>query len=258
MHYYKFNIADYRKDTAHLSRLEHSIYRDLIDWYYLDEAPIPEETQTVSRRLRLVTQEEATALNSVLNDFFYFKNGWHHKRIDMEIAEYNELCKKNKDNGKAGGRPKKTQTVSSGNPDETDSKPNRNPNHKPVNHKPVNITTHDPEGFVRFWESYPRKEAKAAALKSWQSKKPKIEDVLLALQTEKQRWTDPKYIPHPSTWLNQRRWEDILVNVQAEASKDKVIAMLNAKGIQNVVRLPNGTYQSGSRFFGATGMEFSF
>ena len=37
MHYYKFNIADYRKDTGHLSTIEHGIYRQLIDWYYLDE-----------------------------------------------------------------------------------------------------------------------------------------------------------------------------------------------------------------------------
>lgn len=43
MHYYQFNIADYRKDTVHLTRIEHSIYRDLIDWYYLEETPIPKE-----------------------------------------------------------------------------------------------------------------------------------------------------------------------------------------------------------------------
>lgn len=141
MHYYQFNIADYRKDTSHLSRLEHSIYRDLIDWYYLDESPIPKETQSVSRRLRLGTQEEAEALSNVLNDFFYLSNsGWNHKRIDMEIADYHSKCDKNKENGKKGGRPKssaelvKTQSVNLANPNESES----NPNHKPItiNHKP--------------------------------------------------------------------------------------------------------------------------
>lgn len=142
MHYYQFNIADYRKDTSHLSRLEHSIYRDLIDWYYLDECPIPKETQSVTRRLRLVTQEEATALSNVLNDFFYLSElGWNHKRIDIEIADYHYKCDKNKENGKKGGRPKlgvdqdKTQSVILANPIESES----NPNHKPItnNHKPV-------------------------------------------------------------------------------------------------------------------------
>ena len=58
MHYYKFNIADYRKDTGHLSTLEHGIYRQLIDWQYLDEKPIPLETQVVSRRLRLGSDDK--------------------------------------------------------------------------------------------------------------------------------------------------------------------------------------------------------
>jgi len=142
MHYYQFNIADYRKDTSHLSRLEHSIYRDLIDWYYLDESPIPKETQSVTRRLRLGTQEETTALSNVLNDFFYLSElGWNHKRIDMEIADYHSKCDKNKENGKKGGRPKssveteKTQSVILANPNESES----NPNHKPItiNHKPI-------------------------------------------------------------------------------------------------------------------------
>lgn len=143
MHYYQFNIADYRKDTAHLSRLEHSIYRDLIDWYYLDEKPIPKETQSVTRRLRLATKEEADALNNVLNDFFFLcELGWKHKRIDVEIADYHYKCEKNKENGKKGGRPKsilepeKTQSVNLANPNESEL----NPNHKPItsNHKPIN------------------------------------------------------------------------------------------------------------------------
>ena len=127
MHYYQFNIADYRKDTTHLSRLEHYIYRDLIDWYYLDEAPIPLETQSVMRRLRLVTQEEAQALENVLSDFFSKEDGWRHSRIDQDIVEYHAMLEKNRINGKLGGRPKKTQSVSSGMPDETHSKGNQEP-----------------------------------------------------------------------------------------------------------------------------------
>ena len=39
MHYYQFNIADYRKDTGFLTYEEHGIYRQLIDQYHLDEKP---------------------------------------------------------------------------------------------------------------------------------------------------------------------------------------------------------------------------
>ena len=130
MHYYKFNIADYRKDTVHLSTLEHGIYRQLIDWYYLDEKPIPEETQVVARRLRLGSEMDMHSLKMVLSDFFSLtKNGYVHKRIEVEIKDYHENSEKNKNNGKLGGRPKKTQSVISGNPNDSQN----NPNHKLIN-----------------------------------------------------------------------------------------------------------------------------
>jgi uncharacterized protein YdaU (DUF1376 family) len=128
MHYYKFNIADYRKDTGHLSTLEHGIYRQLIDWYYLDEQPIPAETQVVARRLRLGSEMDMHSLKMVLSDFFVLgKNGYVHKRIDVEIKDYHENAEKNKNNGKLGGRPKKTQSVISGNPNDSQNNPNQEP-----------------------------------------------------------------------------------------------------------------------------------
>jgi len=139
MHYYKFNIADYRKDTGHLSTIEHGIYRQLIDWYYLDEQPIPEETQVVIRRLRLGS-EEVNFLKNVLSDFFVLgKTGYTHKRIAVEIKDYSEQSEKNKNNGKLGGRPKKTQVVIDGFPDESQN----NPNHKPltINQEPIEKKT---------------------------------------------------------------------------------------------------------------------
>ena len=29
-------------------------------------------------------------------------------------------------------------------------------------------------------------------------------------QKKSKQWSDPQYIPHPYTWLNQGRWEDEL------------------------------------------------
>ena len=135
MHYYKFNIADYRKDTGHLCTIEHGIYRQLIDWYYLDEKPIPLETQVVMRRLSLGSEHESY-LKNVLADFFVeTAKGYTQSRIDMELNDYQDQAVKNKTNGKLGGRPKKTQSVILGNPNESEI----NPNHKPVtiNHKPI-------------------------------------------------------------------------------------------------------------------------
>ncbi len=71
------------------------------------------------------------------------------------------------------------------------------------------------ELFLKFWNEYPRKVAKAKALKAWESLKPTdelFEKIMQALRTQKQseQWSKDKgqFIPHPTTWLNQRRWED--------------------------------------------------
>jgi len=170
MHYYKFNIADYRKDTGHLSTIEHGIYRQLIDWYYLDEQPIPEETQVVIRRLRLGS-EDVTFLQNILSDFFVLgKTGYKHKRIEVEIKDYQEQVEKNKNNGKLGGRPKKTQSVISGLPDQSQINPNQEPlttNHKPKREN-ATIVACPPDVSQQVWDDWValRKSKKAPITKT--------------------------------------------------------------------------------------------
>ena len=66
--------------------------------------------------------------------------------------------------------------------------------------------------FEIFWKFYPRKVGKEAAYKAWGKLKPPLEACLSTLdwQTKSRNWLkdDGEYIPHPSTWLNQMRWED--------------------------------------------------
>jgi len=112
MHYYQFNIADYRKDTTHLSRLEHSIYRDLIDWCYLDEAPIPLDLSLVSRKLRLCSTDDERALNNVLTDFFECTNeGYTQKRIQLEIDAFHLTIANASKAGKASAEARKNKQL---------------------------------------------------------------------------------------------------------------------------------------------------
>jgi uncharacterized protein YdaU (DUF1376 family) len=166
MHYYKFNIADYRKDTTHLTPIEHYIYRSLIDWYYLDEQPIPKETQSVIRRLSLGSDSVNLVIN-VLSDFFELTdNGYIHKRIDIEIEEYHGMLKSNKANGSKGGRPPKqvtepvkTESVNFANPKE----PTRNPNQEPltINNKPIKYIPPIPAELFAEYQAI-RKSKRAA------------------------------------------------------------------------------------------------
>lgn len=211
MHYYQFNIADYRKDTTHLLPIEHYIYRTLIDWYYLDEAKIPKETQVVLRRLGLGLDFEQNLVN-VLTDFFEStESGYIHRRIEQQIAQYQEQVDKNRINGKLGGRPRKTQVVLEKNPTQSEINPKLTLTN---NHKPITINQYKTlnDDFEIFWKAYPKKVGKDAARKAWDKAKPVLIDVLnaLAWQIDSPQWfkNNGQYIPNPSTYLNQGRWQD--------------------------------------------------
>lgn len=125
MNYYKRHLGDYARDTGHLSALEHGIYNLLLDWYYVNEKPIPPDKAV---KIARGNPEET---QSVLSEFFLLGDaGWIHKYADREIAKYRVKADRNRDIGKLGGRPVKsmacesnnpeiTQKVSAGNPDVT-------------------------------------------------------------------------------------------------------------------------------------------
>ena len=70
-------------------------------------------------------------------------------------------------------------------------------------------------GFELFWRAYPRKKGKGACAKWWEKHQP--DDVLVGTmlakidqEKESRQWqkNGGEFIPYPTTWLNQRRWED--------------------------------------------------
>ena len=69
--------------------------------------------------------------------------------------------------------------------------------------------------FDRFWQLYPkgRRVGKLAAWREWtrQVKPLLAEDVLDALKRQVEGGhfpEEPRFIPLPTTWLHQGRWED--------------------------------------------------
>jgi len=86
MHYYRFNIGDYKKDTGHLSIVEHGVYRQLIDLYYTNESPITADIRKLSRLISARANDEVQALNDVLDDFFTLDGDvYRHTRCDNEL-----------------------------------------------------------------------------------------------------------------------------------------------------------------------------
>jgi DNA-binding transcriptional ArsR family regulator len=71
------------------------------------------------------------------------------------------------------------------------------------------------ELFNHFWEKYPRKQKKQAALKEWNALVPNEELIREILIHEENQlncpdWTKDggRFIPQPANYLKERRWED--------------------------------------------------
>lgn len=135
MNYFDHHIGDYRKDTGHLSLLEHGIYRQLLDTYYMDEKPLTVDIARLMRSHCVRNAEEQRALENVLQDFFIrTEDGYRHKRCDVVIEAYHEKSSKAGESAKARWdrvrAEKAKQCLDDANAMRTHSEGNAN--HKPV------------------------------------------------------------------------------------------------------------------------------
>ena len=105
MHYYKFNIADWVKDTAHLSLKEEAILLRLINYYVNTESFIPNKTQMVLRKLRIADESETVEI--LLEEFFIkSRDGWRNKELDKIISDYQKASRKKQKQRKIWRSPK--------------------------------------------------------------------------------------------------------------------------------------------------------
>lgn len=117
---------------------------------------------------------------------------------------------------KAGDKqtPSKQEAPSKGTPSKT--QPEEGSRKKEVGSRSKEDTPKAPKGadFDAFWLAYPKKVGKDAARKAFEKVKAPLETLLSAIEQQKcsRQWQEDggQYIPNPSTWLNQGRWQDEL------------------------------------------------
>lgn len=200
MIWYKFHIGDYLTHTVHLSDAEDLAYRRLLDLYYMSEKMIPLDTEAVARKIRL----DLDITESVLDEFFErTEEGYFNNRCHVEVTKYQHQVENNRQLGKRGGRPAKTESV-------TESKANNNPKKIQIQKKNINTSSK----FDEFWNAWPaskRKVAKAECQKKWAKAglDSVAEAIIAQVNTLKvtEQWTSG-FEPAPLTYINQRRWED--------------------------------------------------
>jgi uncharacterized protein YdaU (DUF1376 family) len=201
--WYKFHLGDYITHTTHLSDAEDLAYRRLLDLYYMSETEIPLNTELVARKIRL----DLDITESVLGEFFEkTETGYFNNRCDAEITKYQAQVANNRQLGKRGGRPKKTESV-------TETEPKVNPK-KIQNKNNISSQTTLSSRFNEFWSTWPtskRKVAKATCETKWlKLKLDNVADQIIAHVNSikgSEQWTTG-FEPAPLTYINQRRWED--------------------------------------------------
>lgn len=85
----------------------------------------------------------------------------------------------------------------------------------------------DPK-FDQFWTTYPKKVGKKEARKAFEKINPSeelLKKILSAVeeQSKSKQWLKDggEYIPNPTTWLNQERWDDELKMKENQGETDK-------------------------------------
>jgi len=88
-----------------------------------------------------------------------------------------------------------------------------------------------PPQFDEFWKLYPRHVGLMAARRKWEQicrrkDRPTLAQIVAALEKQRRtiQWQDKRYIPHPTTWLNQGRWLD-------EVDESDMISSTRSKGV---------------------------
>jgi uncharacterized protein YdaU (DUF1376 family) len=131
MHYYQFNIKDYKAHTDHLSLMEDLAFRRMLDWIYLHEKPLPINPSDIAKRVLMPTHTES--IEFVLSEFFELvEDGYINRTATDNIDSFKAKSEKASKSAKARWDKKPDA-------DEMRTHSEGNANHKPLttNHKPL-------------------------------------------------------------------------------------------------------------------------
>lgn len=236
MNFYRHYIGDFQRDTGHLSLSERGAYRALMDHYYATETALPNDLDALCRVAGAVNTPERKAVSAAMRMFEVRDGALWHKRIEAELEKAGERSDTNRVIALAREERKRVERVAR---TEHEQSTIRAPDVPRTEHalstKPVFqeeakkkqqlCADESSASFGKFWSAYPRKVAKPHAMRTWVKLKigdGELQAVLSAVEAAKK--SDPQwnrdggqFIPHPATWLNDRRWEDEGVKLNGHA-----------------------------------------
>jgi uncharacterized protein YdaU (DUF1376 family) len=187
-------------ETVHLTNKQVGIYIRLLCFSWTKNAK-PFTTESAYRICQCIDDNCRLEVDEILIEFFIIgenKDSWTHKRLVQEHEYLTAKYKKRSEAGKKGGlaRSKNVAPI-------------------PIPSPIPNINKYDPV-FEELWNKLERKKgskfkAHEIWLKLWSKdviKETDTPELIESYNKQIKDIEDDTFIPHFTTWLNQRRWEN--------------------------------------------------
>lgn len=192
-------------ETVHLTNNQLGIYTRLLNFHWTKNAK-PFSTEDAYTICQCKDDNCRSEVDEILKEFFIVgldKDSWTNKRVVQEHAYLTEKYKKRSVAGKKGGLAKRGNATS------------KNVAPIPIPSPIPNNNIYDPQ-FEKLWDSLTKKrgskfKAHETWIKLWSQGILKESDSPLLIDAYNNQISDindDKFMPHFSTWLYQRRWED--------------------------------------------------
>jgi uncharacterized protein YdaU (DUF1376 family) len=211
--FYKMDPGAWDHGTANLSLEEEAAYLRVVNAMHKNKSPVPNNVRVWAGMFRCSTRK-ARALVAALIDagkLALTEDGLVNERAISDLVHRGFVSVSRAESGAKGGR---IRAENARKLLETNNPKQANASSREEKRREENPQS--PQGgddpFDLFWNLYPRKVGKEAARKAFDKavKKAPVSDIMAGLHAQLPAIlaTEPRFQPHPATWLNQGRWQD--------------------------------------------------
>ena len=211
--YLQFYVSDWRSDTSHLTLEQKGAYLELILLYWESEKALNNKDNRLAKVLK-ISPSKFSKLKIVLAEFFQIEGDiWTHGRIEYDLQKVLNKSKKASFAATEGARKRANERLANARRTPAIEIETKIEIETIDKKKKISVIKddHDQE-FSTFWLMYPRKVGKLAAQKAFEKalKSATPQEIFEGVTRYlRDCGSDPKFITHPSTWLNQGRWMDV-------------------------------------------------
>ena len=212
-HFMQLYVGDYLADTRHLTTEQHGAYLLLLMSMWKCGGTLPNDGKKLAR-IAGVSPRRWHLIAVDVMEFFDVESGKiTQKRLVKEYQKAVSKREKRISSGSLGGKAKALKTnnvtLASATAMLQHSSESELDKERKITPKPP-FRGH--ERFQEFWDAYGHKVGLGAAEKAF-DRAAKIEDpatiISAAREFSKSRsGAEPRFTPHPATWLNGKRWAD--------------------------------------------------